>query len=276
MPPVSATLSIGQQSLADRAIAEPRSSDAPADVTSAPRAGRRQRVLEQHRDRQRADAAGHRRQRAGDLGDRRDARRRRRASRAARTRRAASSPAGTARSTIARSVDRGCADVDDRRARLDEVRRDERRPADRRHQDVAPRARPRGRSPVREWQIVTVACRCSSSSAIGLPTMSLRPMTTARAPAIAMPDRSSSSITPDGVHGDERRAVLHQPADVDGMKPSTSLSGSMASNTRRSASAPIAAGSGDCTRMPSCTSLRFSRSHDRAAARRATRSPAAA
>ena len=88
-----------------------------------------------------------------------------------------------ARSTIARSLDRRRADVDDRRARLDEV-------------GVTNAGRPiaatrmsasratRGRSAVREWQIVTVAWRCSSSSAIGLPTMSLRPMTTACAPAI--------------------------------------------------------------------------------------------
>ena len=58
----------------------------------------------------------------------------------------------------------------------------------------------RARSFVREWQIVTVAFRCRSSSAIGFPTMSLRPMTTARAPAIATPDRSSSSMMPAGVH----------------------------------------------------------------------------
>ena len=58
----------------------------------------------------------------------------------------------------------------------------------------------RGRSTVREWQTVTVACRCSSSSAIGLPTMSLRPMTTARAPASFTFERSSSSMTPAGVH----------------------------------------------------------------------------
>ena len=34
-----------------------------------PSARRRERVLQQHRDRQRTDAAGHRRQRAGDLRD---------------------------------------------------------------------------------------------------------------------------------------------------------------------------------------------------------------
>ena len=35
---------------------------------------------------------------------------------------------------------------------------------------------------MREWQIVTVACRCRSSSAAGFPTMLLRPITTASAP----------------------------------------------------------------------------------------------
>ena len=43
-----------------------------------------------------------------------------------------------------------------------------------------------GRSGVREWQIVTVASRCSSSMAIGFPTMSLRPMTTAWRPRIGI------------------------------------------------------------------------------------------
>ena len=47
------------------------------------------------------------------------------------------------------------------------------------------------------------------------------------------------------------------------MKAVDVLVGRDASNTRRSASAPIASGSGDCTRMPSCTSLRFSRSTSR-------------
>ena len=45
------------------------------------------------------------------------------------------------------------------------------------------------RSGVFEWQMVTVACSCSSSSATGLPTMSLRPTTTARRPG----DRESGS-----------------------------------------------------------------------------------
>ena len=43
-----------------------------------------------------------------------------------------------------------------------------------------------GRSFVFEWQTVTVASRAVSSAAIGLPTMSLRPSTTARRPAIGI------------------------------------------------------------------------------------------
>ena len=46
-------------------------------------------------------------------------------------------------------LDLGRADVDDGRARLDEVGRDERRPAERRHEDVGLRATA-GRSAVRE------------------------------------------------------------------------------------------------------------------------------
>ena len=72
--------------------------------------------------------------------------------------------------------------------------------------------------------------------------MSLRPMTTARAPAIAMSDRSSSSMTPDGVQAASVARFCTSRPTLIGWKPSTSLSGSIASNTRRSASAPIAAG----------------------------------
>ena len=94
------------------------------------------------------------------------------------------------------------------------------------------------RSGVFEWQIVTVASRCSSSIAIGFPTISLRPITTACAPAIAMPLRTSSSTMPDGVHGISRaRPCTSRPTFV-GWKPSTSLAGSIASNTRCAASAP--------------------------------------
>src|SRR2546425_4216628 len=51
------------------------------------------------------------------------------------------------------------------------------------------------------WQMVTVAFRFNSSNAVGLPTMLLRPTTTALAPSIRTPARSSSSTIPLGVHG---------------------------------------------------------------------------
>ena len=41
------------------------------------------------------------------------------------------------------------------------------------------------RSAVREWQMVTVALRFSSSIATGMPTMLLRPITTAFLPEIS-------------------------------------------------------------------------------------------
>ena len=59
----------------------------------------------------------------------------------------------------------------------------------------------RSRSFVREWQIVTVAFDCSSRCAIGLPTMSLRPTTTARAPSSAIRCSASSAMIPSGVAG---------------------------------------------------------------------------
>ena len=83
-------------------------------------------------------------------------------------------------------------------------------------------------------------------------------------------------MTPDGVHGDERRAVLHEPADVDRMKAVDVLVGSdrvehAALGVRRP-SPPAAATARGCRRA------RRSGSGDRRAraARRATRSPAAA
>src|SRR5712692_1235618 len=56
-----------------------------------------------------------------------------------------------------------------------------------------------GRFRVFEWQMVTVAFACISSSAMGLPTMSLRPTTTASAPSIRIPLRRRISIAPAGV-----------------------------------------------------------------------------
>ena len=51
-------------------------------------------------------------------------------------------------------------------------------------------------SGVREWTTVTVASRCCSNSDNGIPTMLLRPMTTACLPEIVTPCRSSSSRQP--------------------------------------------------------------------------------
>lgn len=52
-----------------------------------------------------------------------------------------------------------------------------------------------------EWQTVTVAWFHFRSSEAGVPTILLRPKTTASAPAILMPDLFANSITPFGVHG---------------------------------------------------------------------------
>ena len=52
------------------------------------------------------------------------------------------------------------------------------------------------RSGVALWQIVTVALACNSSSAIGLPTVLLRPMTTACLPRRSTPVDSISFMQP--------------------------------------------------------------------------------
>ncbi len=102
-------------------------------------------------------------------------------------------------------------------------------------------------SRVREWAMVTVQLSFSSSCAMGRPTSTERPMTTA-----LRPERSPSVS----------RSIIRQPSGVQGMRfgrplasrpafstfsPSTSLRGSMASITACS-SKPL--GSGICTRMP--------------------------
>ena len=203
--------------------------------------GGRERVLQQHRDRQRADAAGHGRQRAGDLRDRRDARRRRQPSRASANvvepRRARAEDASR---RAPRSLDRRRADVDDGGARLDELARDEPGPADRRDQDVGLARRPPADPASSSGRSSPSRRAAAAACAIGLPTISLRPMTTACCPAIAMPERSSISITPDGVHGFRCARPCTSLPTFTGWKPSTSLSGSMASNTRCAASRPIA------------------------------------
>ena len=54
---------------------------------------------------------------------------------------------------------------------------------------------------VREWQMVTVPFFCSSSIAIGFPTMLLLPMTTHCLPLMSTPVLAISSMIPAGVHG---------------------------------------------------------------------------
>ena len=83
-------------------------------------------------------------------------------------------------------VDAVHADVDHHRARLHVLAAHEAGAADGGHQHVR---LPRDRGEVAacaSGQTVTVASACRRSSAIGLPTMSLRPSTTARRPATAI------------------------------------------------------------------------------------------
>ena len=114
-----------------------------------------------------------------------------------------------------------------------------------------------GRSFVFEWQMVTVAFACISSSAMGLPTISLRPMTTALAPSMAMPLRRRISITPDGVQATSAGRPDTRCPTLIGWKPSTSFCGFTAS---RILLASTCFGRGICTRMPSTSSRRFSSS----------------
>ena len=110
------------------------------------------------------------------------------------------------------------------------------------------------RSTVREWQIVTVACSARSSIAIGLPTISLRPITTASLPFSSTPCSASITITPDGVAGTRKGSPRKRSPALDGWKPSTSLSGSTARSTFGSS---MCSGSGSWTRIPSTPSSAF-------------------
>ena len=107
------------------------------------------------------------------------------------------------------------------------------------------------RSCVREWQTVTVACRCSRSIDTGFPTISLRPMTTACLPAISMLLRRSSSMMPAGVHAIRSARFCTSRPTFTGVTPSTSFDGSIASNTFCMADGPSESGNGACTRIPS-------------------------
>ena len=110
------------------------------------------------------------------------------------------------------------------------------------------------RSRVFEWQTVTVAFSCNNIRAMGLPTMSLRPTTTARWPAIGIcRSASESRWCPAGVQlFGPGRPVARFPT-LQGWKPSTSFSGATESKTFCESMWP---GSGSCTRMPSISCLR--------------------
>ena len=155
--------------------------------TSAARArapSRGDGVLEQHRDRQRADAAGHRRERAAPPRRRPDARRRRPPIPAARNRRPAATSRRGAAAATARSATRFMPTSITVAPGLTNAGVTKPGPADRRHQDVG-FGRDRGES-MRSSSGRSSPWRraAAAACAIGLPTMSLRPITTARAPAI--------------------------------------------------------------------------------------------
>ena len=108
------------------------------------------------------------------------------------------------------------------------------------------------RSRVRLWVTVTVASPpgplAMSRRAMGLPTIMLRPMTTAWAPAVSMPASMRRRWQPRGVQGTKpvgsSSASL---ATLTGWKPSTSLAGSM---VRTISASSMCLGGGLWTRMP--------------------------
>ena len=112
-----------------------------------------------------------------------------------------------------------------------------------------------GRFRVRLWAIVTVALASSSNLATGSPTILLRPITTARLPAISTPARCNIRIIPFGVQGSVQGCLSHRLATLSGWKPSTSFSRRIAAITRSSS---ICFGRGSCTRIPSTPSSAFS------------------
>ena len=107
-----------------------------------------------------------------------------------------------------------------------------------------------------EWQIVTVAFACSRRCAIGLPTMSLRPITTARAPSISILCSRSISITPTGVAPTSVGLAEEELPGVERMQPVDVLGrGDRAQDPRSRRCEP---GSGSWTRIASIASSAFS------------------
>lgn len=68
---------------------------------------------------------------------------------------------------------------------------------------ISARRQTAGRSVVREWAMVTVASVpfARRSMAMGLPTIMERPMTTASAPLVSIPEISNNFMHPAGVQG---------------------------------------------------------------------------
>ena len=100
---------------------------------------------------------------------------------------------------------------------------------------------------MREWHTVTVAFSRNSKSAMGLPTMLLRPSTTARRPATGTLAARSMARQPAGVQGTKHGWPSSMRPAFTGVKPSTSLCGAMAAIT---AASLMCAGSGSCTSTP--------------------------
>ena len=125
------------------------------------------------------------------------------------------------------------------------------------HTRISARRHSSARSGVREWQMVTVASFCSISRAWGFPTMLERPKTTQCFPAGSTPPSASSSMTPAGVQGKKQGSPVISLPTFMGWKPSTSLSGSIASSTAFSSNW---GGRGSCTRMPSISARPLSTS----------------
>ena len=91
--------------------------------------------------------------------------------------------------------------------------------------------------------------------AIGLPTISLRPITTASFPFSSTPCSASITMTPEGVAGTRNGSPRKSRPAFEGWNPSTSFAGSTERSTVGSSMCP---GSGSCTRMPSTASSAFS------------------
>ena len=152
----------------------------------------RNRVLQDHRDRHRPDAAGDRRHVRRPLGRARDRRRRRASARSSRF-----IPTSiTVAPALTMSAPIRCG-----------------RPTAATRMSASSVCR--SRSCVREWQIVTVALRWRRRCAIGLPTMRERPTTTARAPFDLDLVLVEHPHDPERRARDERRPAEVEPAGVD-------------------------------------------------------------